>query len=127
MSDDPSSRPSGRPDAAAAGQATTNRFEIETTDGVSLEAEAAAPGDGPPPSGAVVACHPHPLYGGSMHANVVDALFRTLPGLGAAVLRFNFRGAGSSGGIHDEGRAERLDVEAAVAAAKERWPGSPVL
>ncbi|MDH3681710.1 MAG: hypothetical protein OEV40_17375, partial [Acidimicrobiia bacterium] len=44
-----------------------------------------------------------------------------------AVLRFNFRGAGSSGGIHDEGRAERLDVEAAVAAAKERWPGSPIL
>ena len=62
-----------------------------------------------------------------MHANVVEAIFRSLPTAGAGVLRFNFRGAGSSTGTHDEGRAERLDVDAAVAAAGEWWPDSPLL
>lgn len=105
------------------------RFRLETSDGVDLEAELASPTpiDATPPAGVVVACHPHPLYGGSMHANVVDALFRALPSTGAAVVRFNFRGAGSSSGTHDEGRRERLDVEAAVTAASERWPEAPLL
>jgi alpha/beta superfamily hydrolase len=107
----------------------TQRLSIETADGVELEAEIAGPApiETAPPAGIVVVCHPHPLYGGSMHANVVDALFRALPPIGAGVLRFNFRGAGSSTGSHDEGIAERLDVEAAIAEAVERWPGAPLL
>jgi alpha/beta superfamily hydrolase len=106
-----------------------HRFRITTEDGVELEAELAAPASGElsSPTGVVVACHPHPLYGGSMHANVVEALFQSLPPTGAAVVRFNFRGAGSSTGSHDEGRAERLDVEAAVSTAVERWPDTPLL
>lgn len=104
------------------------RLRIETEDGVDLEAELAgpAPVDDRPPAGAMVVCHPHPLYGGSMHANVVEALFRSLPSLGVGVVRFNFRGAGSSTGTHDGGGAERLDAAAAVGAAATRWPDAPL-
>ena len=104
-------------------------LRIETDDGIDLEAELAAPAptEATPPAGAVVVCHPHPLYGGSMHANVVEALYRSLPPEGAAVLRFNFRGSGGSSGSHDEGRGERLDVAAAVREAATRWPDAPLL
>lgn len=63
--------------------------------------------------GAVV-CHPHPLYGGEMHNNVVTALVAGFQGAGIASLRFNFRGVGGSGGTHDQGNAEQDDVKAAV-------------
>lgn len=109
-------------------------FDVEpvtltTSDGEQLAGEVALPADRADagPSCGVVVCHPHPLYGGSMHANVVEALFRALPADAAAVLRFDFRGVGASTGTHDEGRAEQLDVAAAIDAFVERWPGVPVL
>jgi hypothetical protein len=68
---------------------------------------------GAPKSGAVV-CHPHPLRGGDMHNNVVSGLVTALARAGIATLRFNFRGAGRSGGVHDDGNAEQGDVDAAV-------------
>jgi len=64
-------------------------------------------------AGAVV-CHPHPLYGGDMHNNVVAALTEAFGRAGLATLRFNFRGVGSSDGQHDDGRGEVEDVTAAV-------------
>ncbi|MGF1597333.1 MAG: alpha/beta hydrolase [Acidimicrobiales bacterium] len=106
------------------GAARIERTTLHTSDGIDLVAELIEPGD---VEAAMVACHPHPLYGGSMHANVVDALFRALPADGTAVLRFNFRGANGSGGEHDGGGAERLDVTAALDAAADRWPGVPLL
>lgn len=66
-----------------------------------------------PRVGAIV-CHPHPLYGGEMHNNVVSALVDGFRAAGIATLRFNFRGVGNSGGSHDEGKAELEDVKAAV-------------
>jgi alpha/beta superfamily hydrolase len=46
---------------------------------------------------------------------------------GFATLRFNFRGVGSSEGVHDEGRGERHDVSAAMAALSTHLPaGSPI-
>jgi len=63
---------------------------------------------------AVVVCHPHPLRGGDMYSNVVTAAARSLQGAGFAALTFNFRGAGASQGIHDEGRGEQDDVRAAL-------------
>ena len=62
----------------------------------------------------VVVCHPHPLRGGDMHNNVVTALVEAFRAAGLATLRFNFRGAGNSGGHHDDGNAEQDDVRAAV-------------
>lgn len=59
-------------------------------------------------------CHPHPLYGGTMHNKVVYHAMKTLSAFGFPVLRFNFRGAGLSEGEHDKGQGEQSDVRAAL-------------
>jgi alpha/beta superfamily hydrolase len=41
---------------------------------------------------------------------------------GYATLRFNFRGAGASEGVHDKGRGEQEDVRAAMAALATHLP-----
>jgi alpha/beta superfamily hydrolase len=61
-----------------------------------------------------VVCHPHPLYGGTMHNKVVYHAMKTLHSFGFPVLRFNFRGAGVSDGVHDQGRGEVDDVKTAL-------------
>jgi uncharacterized protein len=61
-----------------------------------------------------VVCHPHPLYGGSMYNNVVDAVLEAMWNLGWATLRFNFRGVGQSEGDHGGGKGEADDAIAAV-------------
>ena len=48
----------------------------------------------------IVLCHPHPLYGGSMHDAVLDTAANTAQSLGIGWLRFNFRGVGASAGTH---------------------------
>ena len=59
-------------------------------------------------------CHPHPLYGGTVHNKVVYQAMKVLNGFGFPVLRFNFRGAGLSEGEHDRGQGEVDDVCAAL-------------
>lgn len=63
---------------------------------------------------AALICHPHPLFGGTMHNKVVYNAMKSLTRFGFHALRFNFRGTGLSGGVHDEGRGERDDVRAAL-------------
>lgn len=63
---------------------------------------------------AALVCHPHPLFGGTMHNKVVFHAMKALNSFGWPVLRFNFRGAGLSEGEHDEGRGEVEDVRAAL-------------
>jgi alpha/beta superfamily hydrolase len=63
---------------------------------------------------AVIVCHPHPLYGGSMDNNVVNSLSETLTRASVVSLKFNFRGVGGSQGEFDQGIGERKDVEAAI-------------
>ena len=63
---------------------------------------------------ALAVTHPHPLYGGSMDNNVVEALVRAGQKAGMSTLRFNFRGAGASQGRHGGGVAEREDLLAAL-------------
>jgi alpha/beta superfamily hydrolase len=63
---------------------------------------------------AALVCHPHPLYGGTMHNKVVYHAMKTLHSFGYPVMRFNFRGAGLSEGEHDQGRGEVDDVRAAL-------------
>ena len=62
----------------------------------------------------VVITHPHPLYGGSMHNNVVESLVQAYQQAGYTTLRFNFRGVGGSQGEYDNGQGEQEDVNAAV-------------
>jgi uncharacterized protein len=75
---------------------------------------------------ACVVCHPHPLFGGTMHNKVVFRTMKALNGFGFPVLRFNFRGAGSSAGEHDEGRGEIADVRVALDYLSGRF-GLPIL
>jgi alpha/beta superfamily hydrolase len=63
--------------------------------------------------GAVVT-HPHPLYGGSMYNDVVEALVRGYQCKGFSTLRFNFRGVGNSEGEYDQGYGEKKDVKSAL-------------
>jgi alpha/beta superfamily hydrolase len=65
--------------------------------------------------GAAVVCHPHPMYGGSMYNNVVEAVLEALWRRQFATLRFNFRGVGDSEGEYDGGEGELDDVREAVA------------
>ena len=62
---------------------------------------------------AAVVCHPHPLFGGTMHNKVVFHTMKALNSFGFPVLRFNFRGTGLSEGEHDNGVGEVEDVRAA--------------
>lgn len=72
-------------------------------------------------------CHPHPLYGGTMHNKVVFKTAQTLQTLGIPALRFNFRGVGHSTGTYDEGRGEMDDVRYALEFLSRRYPGVPAL
>jgi uncharacterized protein len=63
---------------------------------------------------AALVCHPHPLYGGTLHNKVVFHAMKALNSFGYPVLRFNFRGAGLSQGEHDHGNGEVDDVRAAM-------------
>lgn len=74
---------------------------------------------------AVLVCHPHPLYGGTMHNKVVYRLARGLRRSGAVVLRFNFRGVGRSEGEHGHMAGEIEDARAALALLRERYAGLP--
>jgi uncharacterized protein len=71
-------------------------------------------------SHAALVCHPHPLYGGTMHNKVVFHAMKALHSFGFPVLRFNFRGTGLSEGEHD-GRAEVEDVRAALDWLKKEY------
>lgn len=73
-----------------------------------------------------VVCHPHPLYGGTMHNKVVFRAAKASVHCGAPVLRFNFRGVGHSQGKFDHGKGEREDARAALAYLTERFPELPV-
>jgi alpha/beta superfamily hydrolase len=75
---------------------------------------------------AVVFAHPHPQYGATMHTKVVYQTAKALARIGCSVLRFNFRGAGRSAGMFDEGRGEREDFRAALEFMRERYPGAPL-
>ena len=63
---------------------------------------------------AALVCHPHPLFGGTLHNKVVFHTMKALNSFGFPVLRFNFRGAGLSQGEHDQGDGEVEDVRAAL-------------
>ncbi len=75
---------------------------------------------------AVVIAHPHPQYGGTMHTKVIYQSAKAFTRIGCVVLRFNFRGTGTSAGQFDAGPGEMDDFRAAVAFMHERYPGTPL-
>ncbi len=76
--------------------------------------EALLNGGSPNATHAAVVCHPHPLYGGTLHNKVVFHTMKALNSFGFPVLRFNFRGTGLSDGEHTNGEGEVEDVRAAL-------------
>ena len=68
------------------------------------------------PAHALLVLHPHPLHGGTMGNKVVTTIVRVAKQSGLAVVAFNFRGAGESDGVWDEGVGE---LEDAVAVARQ--------
>lgn len=80
-----------------------------------------------PHRGAAVICHPHPLYGGSMHTRLVFHLAAALHEAGFATLRLNFRGVGLSAGHYTGGPGEREDVRSALDHLQERLSGADLL
>ena len=101
----------------------TETLRLSTSDGLSLEAEWDAP---EVMGGVLVFCHPHPQMGGTMNAPLLLALRDHLLAAGWAVLRFNFRGIGDSGGTTGIGNEEVKDAEAALAEAGRRSGGLPI-
>jgi alpha/beta superfamily hydrolase len=75
------------------------------------------------PKAAAIACHPHPLHGGTMKNTAVFRLARGLQRAGVAVLRFNFRGVEHSDGEHDGTGGEELDAAAGLDWLEARHPG----
>ena len=63
---------------------------------------------------AALVCHPHPLFGGTLHNKVVFHAMKALNSFGFPVLRFNFRGTGLSEGEHAHGVGEVEDVRTAL-------------
>jgi uncharacterized protein len=89
-----------------------------------LEALIEEPDDCEPRMAAVV-CHPHPLFGGTMHNKVVYRIARGLRRAGIVVLRFNFRGVGKSEGAHAHMIGEIEDARAALDYLRGRYPDLP--
>lgn len=96
---------------------------LRTSDGVLLEHKWSQPER---IDRVAILCHPHPLHGGSMSAPLMRRVNNVLTGRGFAVLRFNFRGVGTSEGKFGGGVSEVLDIEAAVDLARTTHPGLPI-
>ena len=89
---------------------------IPVEEGVELEGRLEGSDSGPP----VVVCHPHPAFGGTLDAPIVEAIAAALVRAGLLVLRFNFRGIGRSTGTPTGGLVEHRDVRAACAWLRAR-------
>jgi alpha/beta superfamily hydrolase len=85
-----------------------------------------ADGTAAPVRAAVVFAHPHPQFGGTMHTRAVFHGAKGLVRIGCAVLRFNFRGVGSSAGAFDQGRGEVDDFRTALNEMHDRYPDRPL-
>ena len=87
-----------------------------------LEALLDEPADSTAVHEAVVFAHPHPQQGGTMHTKVVYQAAKALNRTGSAVLRFNFRGVGTSAGRFDDGAGEADDFRAGLEFMHQRHP-----
>jgi alpha/beta superfamily hydrolase len=119
----PPEHPELPPDVRIRGE---EEVAFRTEDGLLIEARGYFPAKA---ERAIVLCHPHPLYGGTFNnAIVVSVAKRLLERAPETVawLRLNFRGVGRSEGIYDAANREVLDVLAAFAEMRDRYPTAKV-
>ena len=108
--------------------AAPHRIPVHRRSGGELEALLEEPEDQAPRE-AVLVCHPHPQYGGTMHNKVVYRIARGMRRAGAVVLRFNYRGVNLSEGTlrRRSGRTGRRPRRArdscdpAIPICRSRW------
>jgi alpha/beta superfamily hydrolase len=74
----------------------------------------------------VVLASPHPKRGGTMQDKVLYQAAQGFVRTGCAVLRFNYRGAGTSDGEFSDGPGEMDDYRAALDAAAREFPELPI-
>ena len=120
----PPAAPARSPAVAVSGE--TDERIAGRGGGPALEARIRAPATA---VRAVVLCHPHPLYGGSMHSPVPLAIARRLSECDdgrIAWIRFNFRGVGSSEGTYDDGKSEVEDARTAIGRIHAAAPSAPI-
>lgn len=98
-------------------------IRLEGAGGIELEARWDRPAE---PAGVAVFCHPNPRQQGTMTVPLMEKVTASLVEHGLAVLRFNFRGVGTSTGEWDRGHGEVDDVATAVAAATETHRDLPL-
>lgn len=79
-----------------------------------------------PCSSVAILCHPHSLYGGSMHDSVLEVLGEACLEANMDALKFNFRGVGSSDGKFDDGQGEVDDILAVVQWVQAQHPGCQI-
>jgi alpha/beta superfamily hydrolase len=91
-----------------------NAIRSISLDGPAGRLEALVNAGSPEATHAALVCHPHPLYGGTLHNKVVFHAMKALNSFGYPVLRFNFRGTGLSQGEHDHGSGEEHDALTAL-------------
>jgi alpha/beta superfamily hydrolase len=92
----------------------TSSIRSFSIDGPAGRLEALLNAGSPDATHAALVCHPHPLFGGTLHNKVVFHAMKAFNSFGFPVLRFNFRGTGLSAGEHDHGIGEVEDVRAAL-------------
>ena len=92
-----------------------------------IETLLSSPRAGAAPAGCAVICHPHPLMGGAMSNKVVYTLAAAALDCGLHALRFNFRGVGGSGGVHDQGNGETDDTVFLAQWVREQLPDAKIM
>lgn len=73
-----------------------------------------------------IICHPHPLYGGSMHNKVVTTVARAFHACEVSTICFNFRGVGKSSGSFAEGIGEKEDLLTIIEWTKRNFPNKNI-
>ena len=92
---------------AAAARRMTSTSELHRIEGPAGVLELLADDRG---GDCVVLCHPHPLYGGSMHDAVLGLAAEAWQRRDGSCIRFNYRGVGASEGSFDGGKGEAEDA-----------------
>ena len=108
----------GRVPSVAMSAHDERRVKFRTSDDMALDGDLVVPSTC---AAAAVVCHPHPQYGGDRFNPVVEAIYRALPEVGVAALRFDFRSP------FDDGVGERLDALGALDLLRSAVPELPLL
>jgi uncharacterized protein len=99
---------------------------LETIDGVMVEADLIRT-DAEQVRAVVIIGHPHPLYGGDRFNHVVRAMQEVALAHDCHSIAVDFRGVNNSGGFHDDGDSERLDLAAACELSDLIAPEIPII